>query len=237
VDVEVVVPTTENGTVDAGPWPVMMFVQGGLVDRDRYLWLASHLASRGYATLLPDFPLDLALLTDDDAVSPLRELREHPPKEAPQLGEVTPAAVSGHSLGGVVAAKAWLAAPELYSALGFWASYPDTADDVSAKDGRQVLSLVGSDDGKASESDVKAGAERFGDPTWLGVVDGMNHYGWCDDPTEKELSSDGTASRPVEDARKDALAVIDTFLDASLKQDAEAQQAMADADFSGVTQP
>lgn len=237
IDVTLVIPVDEDEKPAGSDWPVVVLVQGGLVPPERYLWMASHWASRGYATVAPSFPMDLALFASDNAVSALRELRQHPPSLVdPAFSAETPAAVTGHSLGGVVAAKAWLDAPETFTALGFWASYPDTADDVSAKDGRPVLSLIGDAEGEARVDDAREGAARFGDTPWFGVIDGMNHYQWTDDATEKELSNDGVATRDLPSTRHDALVVIDTFLDAHLRDDPAALDSLTNADFSGVTE-
>jgi pimeloyl-ACP methyl ester carboxylesterase len=181
--------------------------------------------------------MDLALFASDNAVSALRELRQHPPELVdPLFSTETPAAVVGHSLGGVVAVRAWLAEPEMFTALGLWASYPASGDDVSVVDNRSVLSLIGSDDEKAPLNVTRAGAARFWDPVWFGVVDGMNHYGWTDDATEKELASDGDAGRSVTEARNDVNVVIDTFLDAHLRGDAGAVDGLDHNDFSGISE-
>ena len=71
-------------------------------------------------------------------------------------------------------------------------------------------------------AEVLEGAARFPGPTWVGAVDGLNHYGFTDDASEADLASDGVAGRPVAEARPDALAVIDAFLDHTLvRQDPE----------------
>jgi pimeloyl-ACP methyl ester carboxylesterase len=236
-DVDLVIPVDADEAPANNNWPVIVLIQGGLVDPERYLWMATHWASRGYATVVPDFPMDLALFASDNAVSALRELRQHPPELVdPIFSAETPAAVVGHSLGGVVATRAWLAEPDTFSVLGLWASYPASGDDVSVVDDRHVLSLIGSDDGKAPLETTRAGAERFGDPVWFGVVDGMNHYGWTDDASEKELASDGKAGRSVSDARNDVNVVIDTFLDAHLRADSSAITSLENDDFSGISE-
>lgn len=236
-DVDLVIPVDATEAPANNNWPVIVLIQGGLVAPERYQWMATHWASRGYATVIPDFPMDLALFASDNAVSALRELRQHPPALVDPLFSVeTPAAVVGHSLGGVVATRAWLAEPELFSALGLWASYPAAGDDVSVVDDRNILSLIGSDDEKAPLDTTRAGAARFGDPVWFGVLDGMNHYGWTDDATEKELASDGKAGRTITDARNDVNVVIDIFLDAHLRADPTATASLENDDFSGISE-
>jgi hypothetical protein len=237
VPTTVVVPLDAEGAPAAGEWPVVAFVQGGLVARERYLWLATHLATRGYVTVLPSHTADLAITSPDNAASVVRGLRDRPPRaiEA-SLAAQTPAAVAGHSLGGVIAVKEWLSEPELFDAVVLLASYPARGDNPSERAGDPVLSLVGSVDGSSEPERVREGAATFSDPVYFGLVDGLNHYGWTDDPTEEELAGDGTPGREVGEARRDALHVIDTFLDVTLSADVEAMVRLGEANFSGIAE-
>ncbi|MEQ1503920.1 MAG: hypothetical protein ABMB14_16885, partial [Myxococcota bacterium] len=61
IPVAVVYPADDAlGPAVAGA-PAVVFVHGGGVVPDRYVWLASHLATRGYAVVLPEAWLDLAI--------------------------------------------------------------------------------------------------------------------------------------------------------------------------------
>ncbi len=226
---EIVLPSDETDSPAISAAPTVVFVQGGLVDVDRYRWLYTHFASRGYAVIAPYHALDLAIFDIGNASDALAGARADP-----QLGDSIgdSAAVGGHSLGGVVAVKNWLA-DDSFSALFLLASFPAAGDDPTARTGSPVLSIAGDNDQKALPADVRAGFERFGDPRYLAMVDDLNHYGWTDGATEKELASDGAAATLDAD-RIAALTVIDAFLDASLRGDATAVERL-DQPFDGVT--
>jgi predicted dienelactone hydrolase len=69
LDVDVIYPSDSQGAVDrsGAPYPVIVFVQGGLVTVQRYQWLTAHLASRGYVVLAPHHQLDLPVLEVETA--------------------------------------------------------------------------------------------------------------------------------------------------------------------------
>ena len=133
---------------------------------------------------------------------------------------------------GVVAVKNWLA-NDAFSAVLLVASFPAMGDEPEDRAGSPVLSIAGANDQKALPPDVEAGFERFGSPRYLAMVDDLNHYGWTDGASAKELASDGETSTLDAD-RIAALTVIDAFLDTSLTGDAEAA-ARLDLPFDGVT--
>ena len=95
--VEIVLPGDEEGAPAVPAAPTVAFVQGGLVDVDRYLWLYTHLASRGYAVVAPHHTLDLAIFEIGNASAAYAGARGDPDL-GPWIGES--AAVGGHSLGG-----------------------------------------------------------------------------------------------------------------------------------------
>lgn len=227
-------PVDVGGALAVTDAPGMLLVQGGRVAVERYDWLAAHLASRGYAVVAPDHPLDLAFFETgnaldawtgavDDADAPFAGL----------LSEDGPAAIGGHSLGGVVAAIDWVR-DERFDALCLLASYPAAGTDVAARAGSPVLSIVGAEDGASRPATVREGFERFAEPRWYAEVDGLTHYGWTDGATEAEREGDGVPTRPEADARADAMAVVDTFLDAVLTLDPEAAARLEAGAFSGV---
>jgi hypothetical protein len=217
--IEVIAPT-RDGVSRGGP--AVMFVQGGLVDVERYRWLGLHLASRGYVWIAPSHRDDLAILQSGNsrlAWDAVVDAAGHDGVLDGLIEPDAPVAIGGHSLGGVVATMDW-AADDTFGPLFLLASFPAAGTDTSKP--AAVLSMVGSADGKADPDDVAAGIDRFGEPSLLGVVDGLNHYGWTDDPSAGELRSDGDATRPVDEARRDALRLFDAWLDANLKADGEA---------------
>ncbi|GDX82827.1 hypothetical protein LBMAG42_46380 [Deltaproteobacteria bacterium] len=229
VRVEFVLPGDDGGAPTVPAAPTVVFVQGGLVDVDRYRWLYTHVASRGFAVVAPHHTLDLAIFDIGNASAAYAGARGDPDLGS-WIGDS--AVVGGHSLGGVVAVKNWLA-DDAFSAVLLLSSFPAAGDDPEDRAGSPVLSIGGANDQKALPADVQAGFERFGDPRYLAVVDDLNHYGWTDGASEKELASDGQALT-LDDDRLAALNVIDAFLDASLLGDADAA-ARLNLPFDGVT--
>ncbi len=216
----------------AMPPPIVVLVQGGLVSVARYQWLATHLATRGYTVIAPNHLLDLALLEIDNARIALDDaLALDVPWLQPALSSEAPVAVGGHSLGGVVSAHEW-DSDSRFSALFLLASFAAKDEPVEQSTGKPVVSLVGSTDQKALPDDVFSGFQRFGQPRLFGLIEGMNHYAWTDDASSNELKSDGVNTRPVPELRRDALRVLDAWLDAKLKGE---PQALTVANFPGVS--
>jgi hypothetical protein len=212
VPVDLVYPADADGAPAIRDAPALVFVHGGFVDPDRYAWLAAHAASRGWAVALPEHPLHLALLTSGDAEVALAALRDASDREGPLpgLAPAGPVVVAGHSLGGVVAGNWFLADPEVdaYVALASWPSAtPDPALD------RPTLALVGDRDGSAPPDEVAANYVDWPGPLFLGEVAGMTHYAWTDDVRPSEARRERPPVGPVDVLRRDALRVIDAFLD------------------------
>lgn len=228
-------PADSDGWMAEGEHPVVLWVQGGAVERERYHWIGEHLASRGYVVLTPQFPNDLAIFGSNRAHEALQRARNLDQDGDPLLAGALspePAGIAGHSLGGVVAAKQWARHPGDFEALILVASYPTGGDDVEDRGGTPVLSITGALDGSAALEDVEEGAQRFQDGT-LAIVDGMNHYDWTDDVTEAEQEKeDSPHDRPAEESRADAWRVLDSYLDAAMLGDTGAWEA---AEFPGVT--
>lgn len=229
VRAELVLPADEAGSPAVLAAPTVVFVQGGRVDVERYRWLSLHLASRGYAVITPYHDLDLAIFEIGNATAAYEGARSDPSLMA-WIGES--AAVGGHSLGGVVAVKNWLDA-EAFSAVLLLASYPAAQDDPMDRWDSPALSITGAQDQKALPDDVEAGFDRLGDPRYLAIVEDLNHYGWTDGASAKELAGDGE-STTLEADRLAALSVIDAFLDGYLRSDADARVRLMQP-FEGVT--
>ncbi len=231
-------PSDEQGwpAPEALPAPTLIFVQGGAVDAERYGWLLAHLATRGYVGVLADHPRDLAFFQPDDGIWVWDRLRELAQEAGTLKGVIAPdgpAGVAGHSLGAVVSAGLWADHEEL-GALAMLAGYPAASADVAARAGSPALALAGGADPRAPIETIEAQITGFEEPFWLGVVEGMNHYAWTDEATERELSSDGEVLGELEDVRSSALDVLDTFLDASLRDDPTAAARLEVGEFDGV---
>ncbi|TVQ94469.1 MAG: hypothetical protein EA397_02025 [Deltaproteobacteria bacterium] len=235
VHLEVHVPLDDDGEI-VGPTHAVVLLSGGLVRPDRYRWMSEHLASRGFAVIVPTPPANLALFAPGNAREALHRVREASMDGGPLHGllDERPAAVTGHSLGGVTAAEAWAADPEDFSTLGIIAAYPTGTVRPDRRPDSPMLSITGETDERADPDRIRAGFERFVGPRLFAEVQGLNHYDWADEVSQAELDRDGPRLRPVEEARLDAMRVFDTWLDAALREDPEAWEAFTSADFDGV---
>jgi predicted dienelactone hydrolase len=242
LEIDVEYPALADGRLDRAraPYPAVVFVQGGLVEAARYGWMARHLASRGYVVLRPHHALGLAIFETDNAniaITSLRRAAADSSTDATLAGAVDargPVAYMGHSLGGVVAVRQWIDSDA--TAVVMLASYPADGDPVMCRAGSPVLSLLGANDTRKSPlANYEAGFRTFAEPRWMGLIAGMNHYAWCDDATAGELATDGALDRPLADVRRDALRMLDTFLDAVLRNDTAARTRLDAGVFANVT--
>lgn len=229
-------PVGDGGSPLAdGPFPVVAFVHGGAVPLERYRWMPEHWASRGYLVIAADHLYDLAIFTSDNSSWALDDVLERSEEPGDLLyGATEPgdAAILGHSLGGVVAAFRWTE-DERFTSVGILASYPENGTPVEQMSGRS-LSVVGSQDESAWPEPCYEGAQRLPEPSTFAVIDGMNHYWWADDVSEAELAKDGEQTVPVEETRLTAHQLMDSLLDASLRDDADAAERLDTLDFDGV---
>lgn len=229
-------PAREDGSPDprVDPAPLVVWTQGGLVAPDRYQWLATHLASRGAVVVAAEHPADLALLHPDDGrLAAAHLLAGGDPRTDGLVDEDSPRIAAGHSLGGVVAARHWLD-DGAFDALVLVASFPAAADAVDARAGDPVLSITGALDGSATVDEVREGLARFAPPATLAVVEGMTHYDWTDGATARERSREPDPARPAAESRRDALRLLDTWLDAWVLARPDAWDALGDGEFPGV---
>lgn len=235
VTYEVSWPSTADASFDVtvGACPVVMFIHGGFVHADQYRWLATHVASRGYCVVSPEHALQLAITESDNASIVLDDLERRPRGPLSDV-RLDSAVVMGHSLGGAVASFRWVA-DDRFEGLALLASWPSDGTAVDDLVGRPSLSLIGSEDkdGEATQTAFENYA-RFPEPAWFGVIDGMNHYDWADGASDADLRSDGTPTRPQQQTRRDALRVLDAWLDAVLRGDDAAQAALDARDFPGI---
>lgn len=196
--------------VGEGPFPPVVFIQGGLVSAERYEWAGVHLASRGAVVALPEHAFDLALFSPDNPDIALGGLRANEETAAFLDG---PALALGHSLGGVLAANSWQrSGVDDFLHLALLASIPDGEQSFPGKDGGRVVSVVGSRDQSLTPDEARDGAEDLPDVTGA-IVDGMNHYQWTDDATEGELDGDGEPTLSLEEARRLGMTLVDALLE------------------------
>ncbi|MEN0061241.1 MAG: alpha/beta fold hydrolase [Myxococcota bacterium] len=223
VPVDVIFPTEavpgdqapEPAVTDA---PVVVLIHGGLVPPERYWWLGSHFASRGFVTVLPRAELDLAITQPGNGALALAALRRQA-ERAGLLQDLVPAegpvAVAGHSLGGVMAARQWVDDASI-DLLVLLAAFPAAGDDVESQAGRPVIGVSGTTDALLGPDEfVERLTERFSDAA-LWLVPGLNHFGWTDDARPGELDRDGPLEGDRTALREAALSVIDANLDVQL---------------------
>jgi len=218
--VEVLVPIDQAGEPLTRA-PAVVFIHGGLVGADRYRWLTEHIASRGFVVVAPAHVLDLAFFEQGNGVDALAAVRALSASGDPVLGGAITEDDSvfiGHSLGGVVAARAWLEQPEEVTHAILLSSEPAPADDLTEREGLpgRVLTLTGSDDGLQPPEDAKRGADQLaesGAPVTFAIVEGMNHFQLTEDPQPSELERDNEPSVTEEVARSRTLFLVDALLD------------------------
>lgn len=216
IDVDVLVPLELDGAMRRA-CPVVLLVQGGLVGRERYRWLGIHLASRGFVVIAPGHALDLAFFEQGNALGALSTLRVASRREGDALFGVLgegPAAIVGHSLGGVVAATAWGQSPETITHLALLASYPQEGG-FEVRAGGRVLSLLGTEDGRTTFANASDGVRALltsGVPVTFASIEGMNHMQFTDGVSADEAANDGVATVDVDEARARVLVLLDALM-------------------------
>lgn len=224
VPVDVIYPHEQASLVgDAAPAvqgaPVVVFVHGGLVAPERYRWLGTHFATRGFVTVMPRAELDLAIAQPGNGGVALDALRREAASDGLLAGIVDadgPSAAMGHSLGGVLAARQWLRDDEI-DLLVMLASYPAASDVVEDEGSRPVLAISGTTDQSLEVDQYLAESERYADDAAVWLATGLNHYGWTDGATPSELAGDGPLEGDLPELRRRVLALIDAHLDVALR--------------------
>jgi len=139
-----------------------LFYPGGRVDYRAYAPVLRRIAEQGYFVALVEVRLNLAYF---DVNAGDKVLENYPGIEH--------WAVGGHSLGGVAAAAYATQHPDQVQAVVFWASYP--ADDSLSEANIPILSIYGSQDGLATEEDIKSAEPLLPAHTKYVAIEGGNH--------------------------------------------------------------
>jgi len=137
----------------------LILYPGGLVRPQAYEWLGHALATRGVRTLIPEMPLDLAVLGKDRAT---------------QVADDLAVVIGGHSLGGAMAASYAAENPEALVGLVLLAAYPPDGDDLSSTT-LPVLSLYGEHDEVADLDTVLGAADSLPSSARFVEVTGSVH--------------------------------------------------------------
>ncbi len=154
-----------GGFIDVGPKDfnkLFIFYTGGLVRPQAYTWLGVALAPFGVRTLIPVFPVDLAVTAPNRAEQLL------------PLAEGKPVVLGGHSLGGAMAARYLVRHPDTATGLVLMGAYSAGGDDLSVLP-LEVLVLAAENDGLASLEEVQTGMVRLPEAAHLTVIEGSVH--------------------------------------------------------------
>lgn len=155
-----------GGFIDIAPRAgfdtLLNFYPGGLVRPQAYVWLGVALTPHGVRTLIPVFPLDLAVAAPDRAEKLLA------------LADGKRVVLGGHSLGGAMAARFLARHPDAAMGLVLLGAFSADGDDLSALP-LDLLVLAAEHDGLASLSEVRAGLARLPDTAQLKVINGSVH--------------------------------------------------------------
>lgn len=148
----------------------LMIYPGAAVDPRAYAPLAHAIAGEGYVVGIIPMPGLLALNGIDRAGDAMDERKD-----------VTRWVLSGHSLGGAMAARfvAHDAASSRMAGLVLLAAFPDVSDDLHAST-LDVLSIHGSQDGRTTVEEVQAARGLLPKGTRYVLLRGANHaqFGW-----------------------------------------------------------
>lgn len=162
------IPTTflDIQPIDGQYDTLLVFYSGGLVRPQAYEWLGTALAGQSVRTVIPAFPLDLAVTSIGRADALIK-----------QFGTGKRVILAGHSLGGAMAAQYARDNRAQLGGLILMGAYPP--DGVSLRDSAgaplPVLSLLAEHDEVAAEADVRDGLNRLPTSARLTVVKGANH--------------------------------------------------------------
>ncbi len=212
-------PVDASGIRQKGP--VAVVVQGGAVEARRYEWLARHLSSKGYVTVLAEHASNLSFFEEGNSVAALEAITHDP--EFEELVSNKRGVVLGHSLGGVTASTLWLDHPTRFSTLVLMASEAKSWDDFSKrrtpadkKDQDLALVIASSEDGRIESQRIFDNTRAIADAGTAMAsisIQGMIHMQWTTDVTPEELEDDGTPTITDELARQRALVMIDLALE------------------------
>lgn len=154
--------------VNKNPISGFIFYPGGRVDPVSYAPLARDIAENGYLAVIAPMPLNLAVFDPNRAAEIIDAY--------PQISNWV---ISGHSLGGAMAANFVFKNPDAVDGLAFLAAYPASSNDLSSID-ISVLSIFGSNDGIADPATINNSRPLLPDQTIWKEIIGGNHaqFGW-----------------------------------------------------------
>lgn len=208
---------------------LVTLLPGGFVEPSRYEWLATHVASQGFVTVITQHRLDAALLEPDVPARARTWLLDHPEYGDALLPEAPTLAI-GHSLGGVAAARWWSESPDIVVGLGLLASYPAASTPIEDAPPRPVVAISGDRDGLTSPSEISDTLDRFPSSAQFTVIEGMNHFQWTDRVKPSEARRDDDPTRGLAAVRRDAMRALGDLLRVVQASDADLDDTDIDSD-------
>lgn len=215
----VYLPTDGPRELADGPFELALLLHGGDVKAHQYAWLARHLARRGFVVAAPEHAFDLAIFSTGNGPAVIDAIDRASDRSGDLLeGRVSdePAIATGHSLGGVVATKTWLRAPDRVSHLLLLQSIPDSADadDLNERSSAgRVFAIAGERDGRIPPDEIADELRLFDTKIPLAVVEGQNHFQLVDGPEPSRFASDHPATIDESTGRRRLLETVDVFID------------------------
>ena len=140
-----------------------IFYSGGLVTPEAYAAHLRPIAEAGYTVFAPQLTLNLAFFNIGSADSII--------ESNPQIDNWV---ISGHSLGGAMAAQYTLNHDDEIDGLVLWGSLPAQSADLSNHQ-IDVASIFGSSDGLAQREDILASRSQFPSSATFVEIIGGNH--------------------------------------------------------------
>lgn len=202
-DAEVSIEKTDKGYFFDGPGTenALIFYQGSKVETEAYAPLMYELAEQGVDCFLVDMPFRMAFFGMNSALEIEKEYES----------SYDTWILSGHSLGGAMAANLAADNPDNFYVLFLLAAYPTKSlenQDIS------VITVYGSEDGVLNMEKIEDGRELMPSDYTEIVIEGGNHaqfgsYG--------EQSGDGIALISAEEQRKQTEAALLSILDTASK--------------------
>ena len=160
----------------------VVFYPGGRVEPQAYSPILRKIAEHGYPSYIVMPPMDLAIFDQDMAETII------------DSSSISQWVLSGHSLGGVAAAKMTEVLEDEIVGLSLWASYPAGSVDISEKN-VAVQSLAGTKDTVLDwDNWLESDSQLPADTSWL-EIEGGNHsqfgdYGAQDGDGEASISKE-----------------------------------------------
>jgi hypothetical protein len=149
---------------DREPETGFIFYPGGRVDPRGYATLMNEIAANGYLVIVPSMPINMAVFASNRANEIIAAY--------PQIGNWV---ISGHSVGGVMAAQYTLKHPDLIDGLVIWAAYPANSADLSGL-ALPISSIYGTLDPTVNDASIQEREYLLPPDTQYVRIEGGDHH-------------------------------------------------------------